>query len=51
VFSEVLAPLPGCSCTCGDEVASGAGIGDGEIIGPVEGVVKAIAKNDACVVS
>ena len=47
--SEELATLPGCNCTCGNEEASGVGpeVGDGEI---VEGVVKAIAKKDACVV-
>ena len=37
--------MPGCSCTCGDEAASGAGAIDGETVGPVEGIVKAIAKN------
>ena len=48
-----LGPLPRCSCTCGDEAASGAGATDGETVGPVEGIVKAIAENfkiDASVV-
>lgn len=46
--AEELAPLSVCSCTCGDEAASGVGVGDGKTVGPVEGVVKAIAKELRC---